>query len=137
MIFVRPSIHDDISLFQTIFAHQSISSIITRLKLRCSSVEPSLDLSVRLRGRKRTRIEDRSVASNFRAFKRHSSKTRLIGQCTVGQNDQEYRLKYWAIRWSIHSFACTAHSFACSELLAWLAHSAVLTRLLACSLVGQ
>ena len=33
---------------------------------------------------------------------------------TVGQNNQEYRLKYWATRSSVRSFARTAHSFACS-----------------------
>ena len=32
--------------------------------------------------------------------------------CTVGQNNQEYRLGYWATRSSIHSFAHTTHSFA-------------------------
>ena len=37
---------------------------------------------------------------------------------TVGQNNQEYRLKYWATRSSVRSFARTAHSFACSGLLA-------------------
>ena len=30
---------------------------------------------------------------------------------TVGQNNQEYRLKYWATRSSIRSFARTAHSW--------------------------
>ena len=54
--------------------------------------------------------------------------------CTVGQNNQEYRLKYLATRLSVHSFNCIAHSFACSGLLALLAPSAVLTRSLACSL---
>ena len=53
---------------------------------------------------------------------------------TVGQNKQEYRLKYWATCSSIHSFGCTAHSFACSALLAYLARSTALTRLLARSL---
>ena len=44
---------------------------------------------------------------------------------TVGQNNQKYRLKYWATRSSVRSFARTAHSFACSGLLALLASSAV------------
>ena len=35
-----------------------------------------------------------------------------IMQSTVGQNNQEYRLKYWAIRSSVRSFARTAHSFS-------------------------
>ena len=35
---------------------------------------------------------------------------------TVGQNNQESRLQYWATR--IRSFARTAHSFTCSSLLA-------------------
>ena len=41
---------------------------------------------------------------------------------TVGQNRQEYRLEYWATHSSVHSFACTAHSFACSTLLASFAY---------------
>ena len=49
-------------------------------------------------------------------------------------NSQEYRLKYWATRSSVRSFARTAHSFAHSGLLASLTPSAALTRLLACSL---
>ena len=54
--------------------------------------------------------------------------------CTVGQNNQKYRLMYWATRPSVRSFPRTTHSFACSALLASLAGSAVLTRLLARSL---
>ena len=49
-------------------------------------------------------------------------------------NSQEYRLKYWATRSSVRSFARTAHLFACSRLLALLAPSAALTRSLARSL---
>ena len=41
---------------------------------------------------------------------------------------------YWATHSSVRSFARTAHLFACSGLLASLAPSAVLTRLLTCSL---
>ena len=55
-------------------------------------------------------------------------------ESTVGQVNQKPRRKYWATRSSIHSFARTAHSFACFRLLASLAHSAALTRLLARSL---
>ena len=54
--------------------------------------------------------------------------------CTVGQNNQESRLKYWATRSSVRSFARTAHSFACSGLLASLPLSAAPTRSLARSL---
>ena len=41
----------------------------------------------------------------------------------MGQNNQEYRLKYWVTRSSVRSFARTAHSFACSALLASLART--------------
>merc|ERR1719259_67793 len=44
------------------------------------------------------------------------------------QNNQKSRGKYWATRSSVRSFARTAHSFACSGLLASLAPSAALTR---------
>merc|ERR1712002_165326 len=44
------------------------------------------------------------------------------------------RVEYWAIRSSVRSFARTAHSFACSALLASLARSAALIRSLARSL---
>ena len=37
---------------------------------------------------------------------------------TVGQNNQEYRLEYWA------TSLLTAHSFACFTLLALLTHFA-------------
>ena len=47
------------------------------------------------------------------------------------QKNQEYRLKYRATRSSVRLFACTAHSFTCSALLALLAHFAALTYLLA------
>ena len=53
---------------------------------------------------------------------------------TMVDNSQEYRLRYWATRSSICLFARTAHSFACSRLLASLAPSAALTRSLARSL---
>ena len=59
---------------------------------------------------------------------------------TVGQNNQKYRLKYWATRSSVHLFACIAHAFPCFTLLAFLARSAALTRSLtslAPSFVGQ
>ena len=44
------------------------------------------------------------------------------------------RVEYWAIRSPVPSFARTAHSFACSALLASLARPAALTRSLARSL---
>ena len=50
------------------------------------------------------------------------------------QNNQASRCKYWVTRSSVCSFARTAHLFACSGLLASLAPSAALTRLLARSL---
>jgi len=50
---------------------------------------------------------------------------------TVGQNNQDSRLQYWATRSSVrlfartaHSSARTAHSSACSALLSLLARSA-------------
>ena len=49
-------------------------------------------------------------------------------------NKQESRCKYWAPHSSVHSFTRTAHSFACTALLALLARSAALTHLLARSL---
>ena len=48
-----------------------------------------------------------------------------------------WRVKYWAIRSSVRSFARTAHSFACSALLASLARSAALIRSLARSLTPE
>ena len=63
--------------------------------------------------------------NNWRPAKRHS---------TMVEDSQEYRLQYWATRSSVCSFARTAHSFACSRLLASLAPSAALTRSLARSL---
>ena len=53
---------------------------------------------------------------------------------TVGQNSQELGGKYWVTRSSVCSIAHTAHSFACSGLLASLAPSAALTPSLARSL---
>ena len=54
--------------------------------------------------------------------------------CTVGQNNQEYRLEYWATCSSVRLFTCSAHLFAYSlrscpplyslpHLLANFAHS--------------
>ena len=56
--------------------------------------------------------------------------------CTLVDNSQEYRLQNWATSSSVRSFARTAHSFACSGLLASLAPSAALTSLTPL-LVGQ
>ena len=58
----------------------------------------------------------------------------LFGQHTMVDNSQKYRLKYWATRSSVRSFARTAHAFACSGRLASLVRSTALTRLLTCSL---
>ena len=52
----------------------------------------------------------------------------------MGLINQVSRKKYWATHSSVPSFARTAHSFACSGLLASLAPSASLTHLLAHSL---
>ena len=41
-----------------------------------------------------------------------SFKLAVVDHLTVGQNDQEYRLEYWATRSSVRSFARTAHLFA-------------------------
>ena len=46
----------------------------------------------------------------------------------MGQINQENRLEYWATRLSVCSFTRTAHSFACSALVASLARSAALAR---------
>ena len=54
--------------------------------------------------------------------------------CTMVQKNKESRSRYWTTCLSVHSFARTAHSFACSGLLASLAPSAALTRSLARSL---
>ena len=51
---------------------------------------------------------------------------------TMGQINQEYRLKYWATSSSVRSFTRTVLSFACSALLALLSCSALLASL-ACS----
>ena len=40
--------------------------------------------------------------------------------CTMGKINQKYRLKNWATQSSVFSFTRTAHSFACSTLLASL-----------------
>ena len=60
---------------------------------------------------------------------------------TMVQISQKSRHKYWATHLSVRSFAYTvpsftytAHSFACSALLALLTRSAALTCSLACSL---
>ena len=49
----------------------------------------------------------------------------LVGPvpCTVVVNKQGSRRKYLATRSSVSSFACTAHSFACSTLLTTLTRS--------------
>ena len=57
-----------------------------------------------------------------------------IDMRTMVENRKEHRCKYWAAHSSVRSFARTAHSFACSGLLASLAPSAALTRSLASSL---
>ena len=85
-----------------------------------------LEMIVRKPRRER---ETQNWASGFLS---HAGKAEILlltgsSRITVGQNNQEYRLKYWATRSSVLSFARTAHSFACSELLASLTPPAALT----------
>ena len=58
----------------------------------------------------------------------------IFSRCTMVWNKQESRRKCWVTHSYVRSFARTAHSFACSGLLASLAPSAALIRSLACSL---
>ena len=66
---------------------------------------------------------DDSLAANWSAIFRISvtlsplTLTNSFSRCTVVQNNQEYRLEYWANCSSFRSFACTAHSFAPSLTL--------------------
>ena len=53
---------------------------------------------------------------------------------TVGQNNQEHRLEYWATCFSVCSFTLTSHLVVCSTLLASLVPYTALTHLLARSL---
>ena len=55
-------------------------------------------------------------------------------ECTMGQNNQKFRCKYWATRLSVRSLALTAQLFAYSALLTSLACAAALIRSLAHSL---
>ena len=70
----------------------------------------------------------------FLTFLLPPSPASSFSSSTVVDNSQEYRRKYWATRSSVRSFARTAHSFAWCGLLASIALSAALTRLLARSL---
>ena len=56
---------------------------------------------------------------------------------TIVQNSQEPRREYWATRLSVCSFTFTTHLLAGSALLALLACSAALIRLLARSLTPE
>ena len=47
-----------------------------------------------------------------------ASQFATTSRSTVVQSNHELRRKYWATRFSVRSFARTAHSFACSGLLA-------------------
>ena len=44
-----------------------------------------------------------------------------MGKRTVGQNSQEYRLKYWATRSSVRSLTYFAHSPARGTVSDWMA----------------
>ena len=54
-----------------------------------------------------------------------------------GSENQELQHKYWVTCFSVCSFTGTAHSFACSALLALLTRSPVLTNSLARSLIPE
>ena len=73
-------------------------------------------------------IKLRFTSLCLRAYKcRSTGRNKLsLNGCTVGQNNQECRLEYWATHSYIRSFIRIGHSFACSTLLASLARSAVL-----------
>ena len=58
------------------------------------------------------------LTSGFLFFLDHSASVFTAFTCTMVQNSQESRCKYWPTCPSIHSFACTTHSFAYSALLA-------------------
>ena len=66
----------------------------------------------------------------------HGPSRAMIWVGTVVQNSHESRRKYWATRSSVHSFARTAHSSACSTLLAPLCLPAPL-RSFVCSLAHR
>ena len=70
---------------------------------------------------------------HFHNFRRRRRRFRF----TVGQNNQEYRLKNWATCSSVPSFARTTHSFACFALITSLSRSAALICSLACSLTSE
>ena len=70
----------------------------------------------------------------MRAMLRENERVERLDAGTMVENRKEHRCKCWATRSPVRSFARTAHSFACSGLLALLAPSAALTRLLARSL---
>ena len=74
------------------------------------------------------------ICSSKSEFLLINTDIRHARECTMAQNNQESSRKYWATRSSVRSFTRTAHSFACSALLASLARSAVLICSLAHSL---
>ena len=106
--FYFPSFLEAQLLFSHLFANRHVSAISVLVGVQCHS----LCLHY---------LSSKSSVILFLVF-------------TVGQNNEESRLKYWATRSSLHSFARTTHSIACSTLLALLARSAALTRSLAHSL---
>ena len=85
---------------------------------------------VRLIGARFTAIALDGTHGVSQRFDRHP----FLDHRTMVWNTQEKRRKYWATRSSVRSFVRTTHSFARSGLLASLALSAALTRLLARSL---
>ena len=67
--------------------------------------------------------------------RRHWRLTKTPRQLHSGSKQPRIGTEHWAIRSFVRSFACTAHTFACSAQLALFAHSAVLIRSLAHSLI--
>ena len=95
--------------------------------------------SIVLEGRAREKVDDLMSCSDLSLS--HSAQGaskiafRLINRLrTMVPKDQESICKYRAIHSSICSFACSAHSFPCSALLALLTRFTALIHLLACSL---
>ena len=64
----------------------------------------------------KTQLNPSSLQKLFREVRimKHLDHPNIVKlyQVTVGQINQEYRLKYWGTRLFIRSFACTAYSFA-------------------------
>ena len=89
--------------------------------------------------RNRGIINERRALNMKNSYKKPQSEelnqlrqTDIAQQCTVGQSNQEYGLKYWAIRSSVRSHhslvhllctTCFARALRCAHSLAHFAHS--------------